>query len=67
MLLSTDLPCGPKAIAAYLASGQSLRTNVSVDADRAFCLALKNSRRKERWQNLEQAMERNFYRARKAA
>jgi len=62
MQLSTDLPCGVKAVADHLASGQSLQMNVSPEADQAFRLALKNKRKSSRWQSLEHAMRRDFYR-----
>ena len=62
MQFSSDLPCGVRAVREYIASGQSLSMNVSREADRAYCLALKNSRRPERSSNLESAMQRDFYR-----
>lgn len=62
MQFSSDLPCGVRAVREHTASARSLTMNVSKDADRAFCLALKNSRRSNRWSNLENAMQRSFYR-----
>ncbi len=61
MRLSTDLPCGVKAVADHLASGQvqSLRMNVSREADRAFRFELRKN--VKRWANLEAAMFRDFY------
>jgi len=59
MHLSTDLPCGVKAVADYLASGQSLETNVSREADRVFRFELRKN--VKRWANLEAAMFRDFY------
>ena len=41
MQLSTNLPCGPSAIEACLASGQPLRMNVSKVADAAFIRELQ--------------------------
>ena len=46
MQFSSDLPCGVRAVREYIASGQSLRMNVSAEANRAFCLALKNQRKR---------------------
>ncbi len=42
MQLSTNLPSGPAAIAQHLASGQSLQTNVSKEADVAFMRELQD-------------------------
>ena len=64
MQFSTDLPHGPKAIAEYLASGQSLRMNVSREADRAFRFDLKKSDPK-RWAKLDAELQRDFYRRRR--
>jgi hypothetical protein len=41
--LSTNLACGPQAIEEHLASGESLRMNVSKDADAAFVRELQES------------------------
>ncbi len=59
MQLSTDLPCGPQAIEEHLAGGESLRMNVSREADRAFRFDLRKN--VKRWANLEAAMFRDFY------
>lgn len=61
MLFSTDLPCGPRAIAEYLRSGQSLRMNVSKEADRAFRFDLKKAD-PTRWAKLDAELHRDFYR-----
>ncbi len=61
MQVSTDLPCGLKAVADHLAGGQvqSLQMNVTPEADRAFLFELKKN--VKRWTNLEAAMFRDFY------
>jgi hypothetical protein len=40
--LSTNLPCGPQAIEEHLASGKSLRMNVSKEADSALMRELQD-------------------------
>ena len=59
---SFDLPYSVRAVREFIAGGQSLRRNVNAETDRAFCLALKSKRKSSRWQNLENAMSRDFYR-----
>ncbi len=63
MHVSTDLPCGLRAVADHLAGGQvqSLQMNVTREADRAFRFELKKSDPK-RWANLDATMQRSFYR-----
>ena len=61
MQFSSDLPHSPKAIAEYLASGQTLRMNVSKQAYRAFRFELKKADPK-RWAALDAELQRDFYR-----
>lgn len=61
MQLSADVPHGPKAIAEYLASGQTQGMNVPKEADRAFLSELKKSDPK-RWAALDKEMQSDFYR-----
>lgn len=61
MQFSSDLPHGPKAIAEYLASGRTLRMNVSRQADRAFRFELKKADPK-RWAALDAELQKDFYR-----
>lgn len=61
MQFSTDLPYGPRAIAEYLASGQTWRMNVSREADRAFRFDLKKADPK-RWAKLDAELQRDLYR-----
>lgn len=61
MQFSTDLPHGPKAIAEYLVSGQTLRMNVSREADRTFRFDLKKVDPKG-WAKLDAELQRDFYR-----
>ena len=61
MQFSSDCPYGLKAIAQYLASGQTLRMNVSKQADRAFRFELKKADPK-RWAALDAELQKDFYR-----
>lgn len=61
MQFSSDLPCGVRAVLEYIASGQSLRMNVSKEADRAFRFDLKKADPK-RWAALDAELQRDFYR-----
>ena len=59
MQVSPDLPYGMKAVADHLARSQSLKMNVSREADRAYRFELRKN--VKRWANLETAMFRDFY------
>lgn len=61
MQLSASVPCGPRAIAEYLAHGEPLRMNVSKEADRAFRFELKKADPK-RWAALDAELHKDFYR-----
>ena len=61
MLFSSDLPCGVRAVREFIASGQSLRMNVSREADRAFRFDLKKTDPK-RWAKLDAELQKDFYR-----